>query len=149
VTFDSLSFLTFLVLIYAAYWSVRTWRARKMLLLGASYLFYGAWNPFFVLLIVATTGFDWIAARWMERLDQPARRKLVLAASIAINLCALGFFKYAQFFADNAIDLARLAGIDFKPISLGIILPVGISFYTFESLSYVVDVYRRRIPAST
>ena len=74
MTFDSLSFLTFLALIYAAYWCVRTWRARKMLLLGASYLFYGAWNPFFVLLIVATTGFDWIAARWMERIDQPARR---------------------------------------------------------------------------
>ena len=148
VTFDSLSFLTFLVLIYAAYWCVRTWRTRKMLLLGASYLFYGAWNPFFVLLIVATTGFDWIAARWMERADQPARRQLILAASITINLCALGFFKYAQFFADNAIYLARLAGVDFKPISLGIILPVGISFYTFESLSYVVDVYRRRIRAS-
>ncbi|MBP1689198.1 MAG: hypothetical protein H6Q33_5341, partial [Deltaproteobacteria bacterium] len=95
MTFDSLSFLAFLVLIYAAYWCVRTWRVRKMLLLGASYLFYGAWNPFFVLLIVATTGFDWIAARWMERMDRQDRRRLVLAASITVNLCALGFFKYA------------------------------------------------------
>src|SRR5512143_531164 len=74
VTFDSLSFLAFLVLIYAVYWCVRTWRVRKMLLLGASYLFYGAWNPFFVLLIVATTGFDWLAGRWMERVDRPAQR---------------------------------------------------------------------------
>ena len=148
MTFDSLSFLAFLVLIYVCYWGVRSWRARKMLLLGGSYLFYGAWNPFFVLLLVATTGFDWLAARWMERVAEPSRRKAIVAASIAINLCALGFFKYAQFFADNAVALARLVGIDFRPISLGIILPVGISFYTFESLSYVVDVYRKRIPAS-
>ncbi len=149
MTFDSLSFLLFLVLIYAAYWGVRTWRYRKMLLLGGSYLFYAAWNPFFVVLLVATTGFDWLAARWMERIDVPARRKAIMAASIAVNLCALGFFKYAQFFADNAIGLAKLVGIDFKPMALGIILPVGISFYTFESLSYVIDVYKRRIVAST
>jgi alginate O-acetyltransferase complex protein AlgI len=148
VTFDSLSFLTFLVLIYVAYWCVRTWKVRKILLLGGSYLFYGAWNPFFVLLIIATTGFDWLAGRWIERTEQPGRRKALLAASITINLCALGFFKYAQFFVDNAIELAHLVGITFKPISLGIILPVGISFYTFESLSYVIDVYRRRIAAS-
>jgi alginate O-acetyltransferase complex protein AlgI len=149
MTFDSLSFLVFLVLIYAAYWGVRTWRYRKMLLLGGSYLFYAAWNPFFVVLLVATTGFDWFAARWMERIDAPVRRKAIMGASIVVNLCALGFFKYAQFFADNAIWLAKLAGIDFKPISLGIILPVGISFYTFESLSYVIDVYKRRVKAST
>jgi alginate O-acetyltransferase complex protein AlgI len=148
MTFDSLSFLTFLVLIYACYWLVRSWRARKMLLLGGSYLFYAAWNPYFVLLLVATTGFDWLAARWMERVEAPAKRKAIVAASIAVNLSALAFFKYAQFLADNAVELARLIGIDFKPISLGIILPIGISFYTFESLSYVVDVYRRRVPAS-
>src|SRR5882672_4411754 len=130
MTFDSLSFLVFLVLIYAAYWGVRSWRARKMLLLGGSYLFYAAWNPFFVVLLVATTGFDWVAARWMERVEAPARRKAILAASITVNLCALGFFEYAQFFADNAIELAKLVGIDFKPLALGIILPVGISFYT-------------------
>jgi alginate O-acetyltransferase complex protein AlgI len=148
VTFDSLSFLVFLALIYAAYWNVRSWHTRKVLLLGGSYLFYGAWNPFFVLLIIATTGFDWLAARWMERMSEPAKRKALLAASITINLSALGFFKYAQFFSDNAVALAHLAGIEFKPLALGIILPVGISFYTFESLSYVIDVYRKRVNAS-
>src|SRR3954467_12106330 len=111
MTFDSLSFLAFLVLIYIAYWGVRTWRARKMLLLGGSYLFYAAWNPFFVLLLVATTGFDWLAARWMERVDVAGRRKAILAASIIVNLSALGFFKYAQFFSDNAILLAKVVGI--------------------------------------
>jgi alginate O-acetyltransferase complex protein AlgI len=148
MTFDSLSFLAFLVLIYISYWGVRTWRARKMLLLGGSYLFYGAWNPFFVLLLIATTGFDWFAARWMERVAERSRRRAILIASITVNLCALGFFKYAQFFADNAVALAKLVGIDFKPLALGIILPVGISFYTFESLSYVVDVYKKRVSAS-
>src|SRR5580765_4078936 len=126
MTFDSLSFLVFLLLIYVAYWSVRGCRGRKLLLLGGSYLFYGAWNPFFGLLLVATTGFDWLAARWMTSVVDASRRKLILAASITVNLCALGFFKYAQFLADNAVALARLVGIDFRPLSLGIILPVGI-----------------------
>jgi alginate O-acetyltransferase complex protein AlgI len=148
MTFDSLTFVVFLTLVYAAYWSVRSWTARKVLLLAASYVFYAAWNPFFVLLIVATTGFDWLAARWMDRTAIDSRRKLILAASITINLSALGFFKYAQFFSDTAVDLLRVFGIDFKPMSLGILLPVGISFYTFESLSYVIDVYRRRIQVS-
>src|SRR5258705_8232256 len=113
MTFDSLSFLVFLVLIYLGYWAVRTWRTRKILLLAGSYVFYGAWNPFFVLLLIATTGFDWLAARWMERIAEPAHRRWILVASITVNLCALGFFKYAQFFADNAIALAKVAGIDF------------------------------------
>jgi D-alanyl-lipoteichoic acid acyltransferase DltB (MBOAT superfamily) len=103
MTFDSLSFLAFLVLIY-------------LLLLGCAHLageedasawgqlsFYGAWNPFFVLLLIATTGFDWFAARWMERVAERSRRRAILIASITVNLCALGFFKYAQFFADNAV----------------------------------------------
>ncbi len=148
MTFDSLTFLTFLALVFAGYWAVKSWTARKVFLLGASYLFYGAWNPFFVLLIIATTGFDWLAAQWMVRTENPSGRKAILALSIAINLGALGFFKYAQFFSDTAIDLLHLVNVDFKPVSLGILLPVGISFYTFESLSYVIDVYRRRIVVS-
>jgi len=72
----------------------------------------------------------------------------ILASSIAINLGSLGFFKYAQFFSNTAVDLLHVFGISFEPVSLGILLPVGISFYTFESLSYVIDVYRRRIDVS-
>src|SRR5512140_996343 len=148
MTFDSLTFLAFLVCVYAAYWAVSGWTARKVLLLFASYVFYGAWNPFFVLLLIGTTGFDWVAGRILERTQAPQRRKLLLLGSIAVNLSALGFFKYAQFFTNTAIDLARMFSIDWKPLDLGILLPVGISFYTFESLSYVIDVYRRRVPAS-
>src|SRR5437773_8939268 len=127
---------------------VRSWTWRKRFLLAASWGFYAAWNPFFVLLLVSTTCFDWFAARWMDRRTESVQRKLILGASITVNLCALGFFKYAQFFSDTAIDLMHVFGIDFKPLSLGILLPVGISFYTFESLSYVIDVYRRRIDVS-
>jgi D-alanyl-lipoteichoic acid acyltransferase DltB (MBOAT superfamily) len=148
MTFDSLTFLVFLALAYAAYWCIPGWRARKMLLLASSYVFYGAWNPFFVLLLVATTGFDWFAGRMLERWDDPRWRRALLLGSILVNLSALGFFKYAQFFTDTAIDLARVIGVVYRPIDLGILLPVGISFYTFESLSYVVDVYRRRVSAS-
>jgi alginate O-acetyltransferase complex protein AlgI len=148
MTFDSLTFVVFLAVTFAAYWITPSWTARKALALACSYVFYAAWNPFFVLLIVATTGSDWFAARWMDRTRAASRRKAIMAASIAINLCALGFFKYAQFFADTAVDLLRMFSVDFKPLSLGILLPVGISFYTFESLSYVIDVYRRRIAVS-
>ncbi len=148
MTFDSLTFVVFLALTFIAYWATPSWTARKALVLACSYVFYAAWNPFFVLLIIATTGFDWFAARWMDRTKAQSRRKAIMAASIAINLSALGFFKYAQFFTDTAIDLLRIFDIDFKPLSLGILLPVGISFYTFESLSYVIDVYRRRVDVS-
>jgi len=89
MTFDSLTFVVFLALAFVCYWSIRSWRARKVLLLVSSYVFYAAWNPFFVLLLMATTGFDWFATRWMDRIDIPSRRKLILAASIAINLLAL------------------------------------------------------------
>lgn len=148
MTFDSLTFVVFLAVIFAGYWTVRSWTARKIFLLVASYLFYAAWNPFFVLLIIATTGFDWLASHWMIRVRRVSHRRAILASSIAINLGSLGFFKYAQFFSDTAIDLLHVFGISFEPVSLGILLPVGISFYTFESLSYVIDVYRKRIAVS-
>lgn len=148
MTFDSLTFVVFLAGIFGGYWAVRSWTARKVFLLGASYLFYAAWNPFFVLLIIATTGFDWLASHWMNRVQRAPYRRAILASSIAINLGSLGFFKYAQFLSDNAVDLLHLFGINFEPVALGILLPVGISFYTFESLSYVIDVYRRRIVVS-
>ncbi|HZP88074.1 MAG TPA: MBOAT family O-acyltransferase [Burkholderiales bacterium] len=148
MTFDSLTFLVFLACVYVAYWATSGWTARKVLLLLASYVFYAAWNPFFVLLLIGTTGFDWTAGRVLERTQASGRRRLLLLASIAVNLSALGFFKYAQFFTNTAIDLARVFDIHWKPLDLGILLPVGISFYTFESLSYVIDVYRRRVAAS-
>ncbi len=149
MTFDSLTFAVFLIGTWLAYWATPGWRVRKQLLLVLSYVFYAAWNPFFVLLLVATTSFDWVMGRKLESETRQARRKGMLLASIAVNISALGFFKYAQFFTNSAIDLAQVFGITFRPLDLGILLPVGISFYTFESLAYVIDVYRRRSQAST
>ncbi|MEO8847463.1 MAG: MBOAT family O-acyltransferase [Casimicrobiaceae bacterium] len=149
MTFDSLTFAVFLLGTWLAFWATPQWHVRKLLLLALSYVFYGAWNPFFVLLLVATTGFDWLMGRRLEREQRKRWRRGLLLASIAVNLSALGFFKYAQFFANTAIDLAQVFGITYRPLDLGILLPVGISFYTFESLAYVIDVYRRRSKAST
>lgn len=149
MTFDSLTFAVFLLVTWLAFWATPRWHARKVMLLALSYVFYAAWNPFFVLLLVATTGFDWLMGRKLEREQRPRWRRALLLGSIIVNLSALGFFKYAQFFTDTAIDLLRLFGITYRPIDLGILLPVGISFYTFESLAYVIDVYRKRSKAST
>ena len=148
MTFDSLTFAVFLAVVFAAYWLTRGWTTRKVLLLASSYVFYAFWNPFFVLLLVATTAFDFTVGRLLERTDPLRARKALLAGSIAVNLGALGFFKYAQFFSDTAVQLASVVGVTFRPMDLGILLPVGISFYTFESVSYVIDVYRRKIRAS-
>ena len=148
MTFDSLTFAVFLAVVFAAYWLTPGWTVRKVLLLVTSYVFYAFWNPFFVALLVATTAFDWLMGRALARTEAVRMRKLMLAGSIAVNLGALGFFKYAQFFADTAVDLARAVGVTFQPMDLGILLPVGISFYTFESVSYVIDVYRRKVPPS-
>ncbi len=148
MTFDSLTFAVFLLVAWAVFWLTPAWAARKRILLALSYVFYAAWNPFFVLLLVATTGFDWLMGRALEREERAARRKSLLVASIVVNVAALAFFKYAQFLSDTAIALAAAVGIVWKPLDLGILLPVGISFYTFESLSYVIEVYRRRIKAS-
>ncbi|HEV8503272.1 MAG TPA: MBOAT family O-acyltransferase [Casimicrobiaceae bacterium] len=149
MTFDSLTFAVFLLATWAVYWATPGWHARKVMLLVLSYVFYAAWNPFFVLLLMATTGFDWLMGRKLEGEVRTRWRRVLLLASIIVNLCALGFFKYAQFFTDTAIDLARVFGIAYRPLDLGILLPVGISFYTFESLAYVIDVFRRRSRAST
>jgi D-alanyl-lipoteichoic acid acyltransferase DltB (MBOAT superfamily) len=148
MTFDSLSFFCFLALALVAYWLIASWRVRKVVLLGSSYVFYGAWNPFFALLLIATTWFDYFLAHWLDAQQNQAARKRLLIASVVVNMGVLAFFKYAQFLRDTAVDLAASVGVRFEPLDLGILLPIGISFYTFESMSYVIDVYRRRFKPS-
>lgn len=145
MTFDSLTFALFLAIVFPCYVLLRSWSARKNLLLVASCVFYGAWNPFFLSLLAFTTVFDWWAAQRIHAAtDGPTRRRWFWA-SIAASLSLLGFFKYAQFFANTAIDALALVGVRYQPLDLGIVLPLGISFYTFESISYIVDVYKKRI----
>ena len=125
-----------------AYWSMRSWKARKNLLVTASYIFYGAWNPPFAALLFSTTAMDfWLGAR-IARAKGSHAKKVWLVASVAMNLSMLGFFSYGNFLLENFQWLMARIGVAYQPPHLDILLPVGISFYTFHSLSYTLDVYR-------
>lgn len=140
--FNSLTFVVFFALVMGGYWSLQSWNARKNLLLVASYIFYGAWNPPFVLVLFATTTLDyWLGAR-IAGAGTPHSRKVWLVASVTANLSMLGFFKYGNFLMENFQWLLAQAGVTYMPPHLDLFLPIGISFYTFHSLSYTLDVYR-------
>jgi len=145
--FNSLTFLVFILLVYLLFWLFRGWGARKHLLLTASYLFYAAWNPPYVFLLLASTSLDWWLARWISRTDLPARRRALLILSVSSNLALLSYFKYGKFLLANFAAALAAFGIHYSPPALDIVLPVGISFYTFASLSYTIDVYRRDVAA--
>ena len=145
MTFDSLTFAVFLAIVFPLYALLRSWPARKNVLLVASCVFYGSWNPFFLLLLAFTTVFDWWAAQRIHTSQNERQRRIWFWASIAASLSLLGYFKYAQFFANTAIDWFGMVGVKYQPIDLGIVLPLGISFYTFESISYITDVYKKRL----
>lgn len=139
--FNSLTFVVFFVLVTSTYWTLKSWEAKKNLLLVASYVFYGAWNPPFAILLFATTTLDfWLGAKIAQA---PAgSRKAWLVSSVAVNLSMLGFFKYGNFLLENFQWLLVRVGVTYQPPHLDIFLPIGISFYTFHSLSYTLDVYR-------
>jgi D-alanyl-lipoteichoic acid acyltransferase DltB (MBOAT superfamily) len=144
VNFVSFEFLCFLGAVYVFHWALPQERARKWLLTAASYLFYAAWDWRFCLLMLFMTVNAFTAGRLVSSLEHPAR-KLALAASIGVDLAVLAFFKYYNFFAANAaVALADLGFPGNLPI-LQIVLPVGISFYTFHAISYVVDVFRGKV----
>jgi alginate O-acetyltransferase complex protein AlgI len=145
MTFDSLTFALFLAVVFPLYAWIGSWPARKNVLLVASCVLYGSWNPFFLLLLAFTTVFDWWAAQRIHAASNAGTRRVWFWASIVASLALLGYFKYAQFFANTAIEWFAWAGVKYQPIDLGIVLPLGISFYTFESISYIVDVYKKRI----
>src|SRR5438034_10847056 len=140
--FNSLTFVVFFVVVVTLYWSIKSWQARKNLLVVASYIFYGAWNPPFAALLFGTTAMDfWLGRQMAKAKDQHARRRW-LVASVCMNLSMLGFFKYGNFLLQNFQWLLARLGIVYQPPQLDILLPVGISFYTFHSLSYTLDIYR-------
>ena len=139
--FDSFTFLVFFALVLIAYNALGAWTARKWLLLGASYVFYAAWNPPFLLLLLGSTTLDWWIARRIHEATMPARRRWLIA-TLAINLGVLALFKYNRFLLDNFAALLALTGVHYVPAKLDIVLPIGISFYTFHSLSYCIDIYR-------
>jgi alginate O-acetyltransferase complex protein AlgI len=147
MVFNSLTFVVFFAIVLGVYWMLRSWAHRKLLLVVASYVFYGAWNPPFVALLVTSTVIDWLVANRLAVTEDARARKGLLLISLAGNLGLLGFFKYGEFLLENFVALARAAGLDYTPAAPDIVLPVGISFYTFQTLSYTIDVYRRSLAA--
>ena len=143
--FTQLAFLIFLLVTISAHRMISSHRAKKALLLCASYFFYGFWDYRFLSLIFISTAIDYFLGLKLRRASNEQRRRSLLAASLVLNLGILGFFKYFNFFAGSADELLTRLGIDAEPTTLNIILPVGISFFTFQSMSYTIDVYRRQL----
>jgi alginate O-acetyltransferase complex protein AlgI len=145
--FNSLGFLVFLIVVLVLYhvkWI--PWIHKKAMVLIASYLFYGLWNPPLVLLLWISTAVDWAAGNQLSREENPRKRKLWLMLSMGFNLGFLGFFKYGDFFLENFVALLNMLGMDFQARPMDIILPMGISFYTFQTMSYTIDIYQRKNP---
>ena len=146
--FNSIEFLLFLPAVFGLYWfvAVRSVRGQNLLVLLASYVFYGWWDWRFLGLILLSTVVDYLVGLGFGRTQDLWRRRLLLGASLVVNLGLLGFFKYWNFFIDSWIAAWASAGISMHPATVQIVLPVGISFYTFQTLSYAIDTYRGRIP---
>ncbi|HET8729473.1 MAG TPA: MBOAT family O-acyltransferase [Alphaproteobacteria bacterium] len=146
--FPTLDFALFFLAVFAAAWAARNRpEARKLLLLGASYVFYGYWDWRFCLLLFASSVINYGAGLLIEGAQDPRRRRATLAMAVALNLTLLGFFKYFGFFVLSLNDLLFSLGFTRELPFLEIILPVGISFFTFQGISYVVDVHRGAVPA--
>ena len=146
--FNSVDFAVFLPIVLTLFWLVpvqRSLRVQNILVTAASYLFYGWWDPRFLTLILFSTLVDYTVGIKLGTAEAPGRRKMLLWTSIIVNLGFLGFFKYCNFFADSFTAAFTMLGRPINTPSLNIVLPVGISFYTLQTLSYTIDVYRRKL----
>lgn len=146
--FHSFDFFVFFWIVFAVYWSLPQLRLRNGWLVAASCVFYGTWNPWLIALILFTAAVDYVIALRLMTTESPSQRRALLVFSIGVSLSLLVFFKYARFLADSAVWGLNLVGAQLKSPTWEVILPLGISFYTFETISYVVDVYRRRVVAT-
>lgn len=146
--FNSIEFAVFLPIVFALYWLLyRNRKTQNMLLLIASLYFYGCWDWKFLFLLAFSIGLDYFSGLQIEKSILAAKRKMWLWISVGLNLCFLGFFKYYNFFVESFADLLMSFGLQPNMTTLNIILPIGISFYTFHGLSYVIDIYNKRISA--
>ena len=144
MAFNSLTFLIFFAIVLGLHSLPLQWHAKKTNLLLASYIFYAAWNPPFIILLWISTLTDWFAARKIA-VTSGGTKRLYLIVSIAVNLGLLGYFKYGGFLESNLAAVLGAMGVSYVPSGANIILPLGISFYTFQSMSYSIDVYRDKI----
>ena len=145
--FNSIDFAIFLPIVFLLYWFVanKNLKLQNFLIVVASYLFYGWWDWRFLSLILFSTLIDYSVGIRLSKEDNISKRKILLWISILVNLGFLGFFKYYNFFLDNFITAFSFFGTPINAQGLNIILPVGISFYTFQTLSYTIDVYKRKL----
>lgn len=148
--FNSIDFAVFLPVVFILYWFVfnANLKLQNFFVIFASYFFYGWWDWKFLGLILLSTIVDFTIGQALEKSNSLSRRKVLLWTSILVNLGILGFFKYFNFFVENFVEVFRLFGMEFQSSTLNIILPVGISFYTFQTLSYTIDVYRKKLKAT-
>jgi alginate O-acetyltransferase complex protein AlgI len=143
--FNSYIFAAFFVVVLAVYnLPVLSWTGQKVWLLVTSYLFYAAWDPVFIVLVWLSTIVDWTAAKWIADAPSQRRKRALLVASVIVNIGVLAYFKYGNFLRENAIAALHAIGVDYQPAPFDIVLPIGISFYTFHTLSYTLDVYLGR-----
>ncbi len=144
--FNSIDFAIFLPIVFILYWIVvnRNIKHQNLLLLVASYVFYGWWDWRFLSLIIISSFVDYLVGIGLSKQENATKRKVLLLISIFVNIGFLGFFKYYNFFLDNFIEAFTFFGGKINAQGLNIILPVGISFYTFQTLSYSIDVYRKK-----
>jgi alginate O-acetyltransferase complex protein AlgI len=146
IEFHSIGYLVFLLLVFCLYWKLDS-KFQNSILLISSLIFYGSWDAAFLLLLLATASFDFFAARAIDNARSSSRRKIFLFFSITANLSILGYLKYASFFTGLLSPILKHFGLPGIPSKHNPILPIGISFYTFQAISYVIDVYRRKLPA--
>jgi len=148
--FNSFEYLIFLPLVFIFYWKVlnKNLKVQNFFILSVSYLFYGWWDWRFLFLLCFSSLIDFFIGILISNTDIDKKRKFLLGISIFMNLSILGFFKYFNFFVDSFVEFSELFGFKANKSSLNIILPVGISFYTFQILSYTIDVYRKKLTAT-
>ena len=146
--FNSFEFLLFLPIVFLLYWFVfYRMKWQNLFLVVASYVFYGWWDWRFLILIALTTLFSYVSGRLIARYEgQQKRQKALSAINIVLNFSLVGLFKYYIFFAENFAALFGNIGWQIDWVTLDILLPVGISFYTFQALSYSIDVYQKKLP---
>ncbi len=145
--FNSIAFAVFLPVTFLLYWFLfnKNLKGQNFFLLVVSYVFYGWWDWRFLVLIAFSSGLDFFVGLQLQKIENHRKRKFFFALSCIVNLGFLGFFKYYNFFENSFVDAFAAAGIHLEVRTLRIILPVGISFYTFQSLSYTIDIYRKKI----
>jgi len=145
--FNSIDFAVFLPIVFVLYWFVanKSLKTQNLLIVISSFIFYGWWDWRFLFLMIASASVDFFVGIFIHKKENITTKKFLLSCSILVNLGILAFFKYFNFFVENFVAVFSLFGTKFNPTTMKIVLPVGISFYTFQALSYTIDIYREKL----